>query len=85
MKFGSLGTIAAVGLIAAEALLSTARAADAIRIGVVLPMSGRYASAGQGNKRGIDLVVNEVNRSGGIKALGGARELLALLFHQFIR
>ena len=73
MKFGSLGTIAAVGLIAAEALLSTARAADAIRIGVVLPMSGRYASAGQGNKRGIDLVVNEVNRSGGIKALGGAQ------------
>jgi branched-chain amino acid transport system substrate-binding protein len=51
-----------------------AAAADApLKIGVLLPLSGRYASAGQSNKRGIDLVIDAVNKSGGIKALGGAR------------
>lgn len=48
-------------------------AADAVKIGVLLPLSGRYASAGQANKRGIDLVINQVNRDGGIEALGGAK------------
>ncbi len=73
MKLRRMGVTVAIGLIAAAAFLSLAHAADAIKIGVVLPLSGRYASAGQGNKRGIDLVVNEINKGGGIKALGGAQ------------
>ena len=48
-------------------------AGKTIKIGVLLPLSGRYASAGQSNKRGIDLVVDTVNKAGGIKALGGAK------------
>ncbi|KIZ47308.1 hypothetical protein OO17_05015 [Rhodopseudomonas palustris] len=56
------------------ALCGAALAAETnIKIGVLLPLSGRYASAGQANKRGVDLVIQEVNRSGGIKALGGAK------------
>ena len=73
MKLQRMVATVAIGLIAAEAFLSVAYGADAIKIGVVLPLSGRYASAGQGNKRGIDLVVNEINKGGGIKALGGAQ------------
>lgn len=49
-------------------------ASDApLKVGVLLPLSGRYASAGQSNKRGIDLVIDAVNKAGGIKALGGAK------------
>jgi len=73
MKLRALGTAVVVALTVAGALPSVALGADAIKIGVLLPLSGRYASAGQDNKRGIDLVVNQINEQGGIKALGGAK------------
>jgi len=69
-----LGLCAIVVAVAPIAPGATAHAAEnSVKIGVLLPLSGRYASAGQANKRGIDLVVEEVNRNGGIKALGGAK------------
>lgn len=69
-----IGLYAVVMAIAPIAFGGAAYAAEtSIKIGVLLPLSGRYASAGQANKRGVDLVVEEVNRNGGIKALGGAK------------
>jgi branched-chain amino acid transport system substrate-binding protein len=44
-----------------------------IRIGVVLPLSGQFALGAQNVKRGYDLGAEEVNKAGGIKALGGAQ------------
>ncbi|MDB5041028.1 MAG: hypothetical protein JWN27_1754 [Candidatus Eremiobacteraeota bacterium] len=44
-----------------------------IKVGVLLPLSGRYASAGQSNRRGIELVVNKTNLGGGIASLHGAK------------
>src|SRR5688572_5540467 len=44
-----------------------------VRIGVVLPLSGQFALGGQNAKRGYDLGVEEINKAGGIKALGGAQ------------
>src|SRR5215207_6976008 len=43
-----------------------------VRIGVVLPLSGQFALGGQNVKRGYDMAVEEINRAGGVKALGGA-------------
>ncbi|MEO8847018.1 MAG: ABC transporter substrate-binding protein [Casimicrobiaceae bacterium] len=73
-----VGLVIAAALGVAGAWSPAAFAADAIKIGVLLPLSGRYASAGQSNKRGIDLVINQVNKEGGIKALGGAKIELAV-------
>jgi branched-chain amino acid transport system substrate-binding protein len=75
VKMGArfLAIVAMTALAGAGAWPPAALAADAIKIGVLLPLSGRYASAGQANKRGIDLVINEINKEGGIKALGGAK------------
>jgi len=55
------------------ALGSGARAADPVRIGVVYPLSGPTAVAGQDAKRGTDLAVEVINAAGGIKSLGGAK------------
>ncbi len=49
-----------------------AEAASKIRIGVVLPLSGQFALGGQNARRGYDLGAEEINKAGGVKALGGA-------------
>jgi branched-chain amino acid transport system substrate-binding protein len=48
-------------------------AQNKVRIGVVLPLSGQFALGGQNVKRGYDLAVEEINTTGGVKALGGAQ------------
>jgi branched-chain amino acid transport system substrate-binding protein len=44
-----------------------------VRIGVVLPLSGQFALGGQNVKRGYDLAAEDINKAGGVKALGGAQ------------
>ncbi len=48
--------------------LSSAHAADPIKIGVVTPLSGTYAGIGQQVKWGLELATKEVNAAGGIMA-----------------
>jgi len=50
-----------------------ALAADDVKVGVLLPLSGPVAPIGQNNRRGHALAIDEVNAAGGIKALGGAK------------
>src|SRR5215470_13141032 len=44
-----------------------------INIGVIQPLSGANAQSGVNCRNGIELVADEVNAAGGIKALGGAK------------
>lgn len=46
--------------------LSSAHAADPIKIGVLTPLSGTYAGIGQQVKWGLELAASEVNAKGGI-------------------
>ena len=56
---------------------TAATAQEKVRIGVVLPLSGQFAVGGQNVKRGYDLAAEDINKTGGINALGGAQiELL---------
>lgn len=55
-------TIAAVTL----ALLSSAYAADTIKVGVVTPLSGSYAPIGKQVRWGAELAVKEINAAGGV-------------------
>lgn len=50
-----------------------ALAADDVKVGVLLPLSGPVAPIGQNNRRGHALAIDEVNAAGGIKSLGGAK------------
>jgi ABC-type branched-subunit amino acid transport system substrate-binding protein len=49
-----------------------AASAKDIQIGVILPLSGRYADAGSSFLRGIRIIVDNINQNGGIKSMGGA-------------
>lgn len=48
-------------------------AGDPIKIGLVAPLSGPNESVGQELETGAQLAVDDVNKSGGIKALGGRK------------
>jgi branched-chain amino acid transport system substrate-binding protein len=50
-----------------------ANAAEDLKIGILLPLSGSVAPIGQNNRRGHELAVEEINAAGGIKSLGGAK------------
>ena len=61
-------------LIAAPWIASTAQAqAKQVNIGVIMPLSGANAQFGINSRNGIELVADEINAAGGIKALGGAK------------
>ena len=44
-----------------------------VNVGVILPLSGANAQFGINSRQGIELVADEINANGGLKALGGAK------------
>ncbi len=49
-----------------------------VKVGVILPLSGKLAETGADLKRGIEFAVEQINAQGGIKSLGGAK--IALVY-----
>lgn len=70
MKLSALLLSALAGI---AGLVSESVAQAKVRVGVVLPLSGQFALGGQNVKRGYDMAVEDVNKAGGISALGGAQ------------
>lgn len=65
-----------LGCVCVVALMASAGpgvAAKDVVIGVVLPLSGPYAQNGQMGLWGAQFAADQINASGGIKALGGAK------------
>jgi branched-chain amino acid transport system substrate-binding protein len=61
-------------LLAAPMVLRPAFAqGKAVNVGVIMPLSGANAQFGINSRNGIELVADEINAAGGIKALGGAK------------
>ncbi|WP_320172608.1 ABC transporter substrate-binding protein [Maridesulfovibrio sp.] len=52
---------------------SFALAADTVKVGNILPLSGPSAAVGQQGKQAREMAVEEINAAGGIKSLGGAK------------
>jgi branched-chain amino acid transport system substrate-binding protein len=66
--------LGAASLSGAALLPRRARAQGAaVNVGVILPLSGANAQFGINSRNGIELVAEEINAAGGIKALGGAK------------
>jgi ABC-type branched-subunit amino acid transport system substrate-binding protein len=65
---------ALAALVALSALPAVAPAfAGDVKVGVLVPRTGRYAESGLSVLRGVEMVVKDVNAVGGIKSLGGAK------------
>lgn len=65
-----LGTIATLAMILIFPAFATAKE---IKIGLVYPVSGMFASVGNRCVNGHEFAVKEINAKGGIKSLGGAK------------
>lgn len=44
-----------------------------LKVGFLLPLTGSFAEAGQLNKQAVEMAVEEINKAGGVKSLGGAK------------
>ena len=60
-------------LAAGAALPLGARAQSAIKIGVIHPVTGFLAYSGNLSRLGAQLAIDDINKAGGIKSLGGAK------------
>ena len=69
---------AALAATAALPLGARAQGAQAIKIGVLHPVTGALAYSGNLSRLGAQIAIDEINASGGLKAMGGAK-LQALL------
>ena len=65
---------AALGIALAVTLPAAVQAADPIKIGMVVPLTGSIADAGRYGVQGAKLAIEEVNKAGG--ALGRPLELV---------
>ena len=74
-QFTRLLAVAAGAAVLATGLLggTPSIAADDIKVGILLPLSGSVAPIGVNNRRGHELAIDEINAAGGIKSMGGAK------------
>jgi branched-chain amino acid transport system substrate-binding protein len=72
-----LRSLKALMLAGLGATLGVAAApAKDVKVGVLVPLTGRYAESGTSVLRGIEMVIKEVNAAGGIKSLGGPLKIV---------
>jgi len=68
-------TLCALALAAGPLLAAAAPAAAQaeVKVGLIAPMSGPWARQGDLMLKGANLAIDDINKAGGIKALGGAK------------
>lgn len=71
-KLSRAGLLAAA-VAAAFSFAPAAYAQKAVKLGVIMPLSGPNAAFGNTSLNGIKLAVEEFNAKGGVKSLGGAK------------
>ena len=69
-RSGILGPAVAAAL---SALVGIANAADDVKIGVLMPLSGQLADHAAKLRRHAEFAADQINAAGGIKSLGGAK------------
>src|SRR5437016_8986912 len=74
---GSMSVLAALGL-GLLGLWPSVAAAQAVKIGAVVPLTGRYGPGGAQVRAGYDIAVEQINAGGGV-SIGGKKVPLELL------
>ena len=65
----ALGALASPGF----GILSAQAQEKPVKMAMIVPLSGPWARQGQLLRQGADMAIDEINKSGGIKSLGGAK------------
>jgi branched-chain amino acid transport system substrate-binding protein len=65
----ALGALASPGF----GILSARAQEKSVKMAMIAPLSGPWARQGQLLRQGADMAIDEINQSGGIKSLGGAK------------
>jgi len=68
----------AVAAVAVPAPVAAQQPKD-VEVALVVPLSGPWARQGQLEPMGAEMAIDDINKSGGIKSLGGAKMKLILL------
>ena len=68
----------AAGLLAALPRRAARAQQQEVAFGLISPLTGAWAKSGDLSRKGAEMAVDDINRSGGIKALGGAKVRLAV-------
>jgi len=71
-RWGVIG-VSIVSLLLLLISTTTMFAAEPVKVGVILPLSGPAATIGQYVREGIEFVFDRVNAEGGIKSLAAPR------------
>ena len=69
----ALASVATAMALAFSGSAALAQAPEALRVAVVVPLSGPWARNGELHVKGAQAAVDDINAAGGIKALGGAK------------
>ncbi|SDP67425.1 ABC transporter substrate-binding protein [Desulforhopalus singaporensis] len=69
----SIGAVAALGLLCLSLGPVSSLAAQTVKVGNIIPLSGPSATVGQQGKNAREMAVAEINEAGGIKSLNGAK------------
>ena len=69
MRAKSRGLLACAVVLSAVVLCSGAFAADTIKVGVLLPLTGAQAKFGEIEKRSFEMAAEEINAKGGVKGM----------------
>ena len=69
MRAKSRGLLACAVVLSAVVLCSGALAADTIKVGVLLPLTGSQAKFGEIEKRSYEMAAEEINAKGGVKGM----------------
>lgn len=70
--------VMACGVALALAATAPAMAQKSVRVGLLQPMSGGYATYGRETQAAVEFLVKTINDAGGIKSMGGAKLDLVL-------
>jgi branched-chain amino acid transport system substrate-binding protein len=74
----TVGAALVLALIMALGGASAEAQTKEVKVALISPLSGPWARQGQLMRMGADMAIDEINQSGGIKALGGAKLVLVV-------
>src|SRR5271156_6787813 len=67
-----IGTATAVGVLTLAPAAAPAQTKE-VKVALIVPLSGPWARQGQLERLGAEMAMDDINNSGGIKSLGGAK------------